>query len=96
MIKYISYNLILKASMSFLEKQKNRRSARPDVLSYLTNKKETDNAFKMEELQYKRDALEAETKFRQQSMEMEKKRIELQEEQMRIQMELIRALVTKK
>lgn len=86
---------VIKVSFTFvLEKaKKTKRSKRPDVMSYLAEKKEADITFKGEELKYNRDALESETKLRQEALDVEKRRIALQEQQMAIQLELLKAFV---
>ena len=83
------------AFLFILEKPKYRQS-KSDVITYLSHKREADTSFRSEELKYKRDALEVESKLRQEALEMEKKRIALQERQMEMQMELIKALIEKK
>ena len=48
-------------------------------MSYLSEKKELEKELRSQELEYKRDALEAETKLRQEQLEVEKRHISLQE-----------------
>ena len=49
-----------------------------------------------QELEYKRDALGAETKLRQEQLEVEKRCISLQEPQMNMQLELLKAFMSSK
>ena len=48
-------------------------------MSYLSEKKELEKELRSQELEYKRDALEAETKLRRGQIKVEKRRISLQE-----------------
>lgn len=73
-----------------------KQPGRPDVTSYLSEKKELEKTLRTQELEYKRDALEAETKLRQEQIEADKRRIFLQEEQMNMQLELLKALMSSK
>ncbi|XP_068685221.1 cingulin-like [Montipora foliosa] len=59
-------------------------------------KKELKQAIRTQELEYKRDALEAKTKLRQEQLEVDKRRISLQEQQMNMQLELLKAFTTSK
>ena len=58
--------------------KKRKQPSRPDVMSYLSEK-ELEKELRSQELEYKRDALEAETKLRQEQLEVEKRRISLQQ-----------------
>ena len=59
--------------------KKRKQPSRPDVMSYLSEKKELEKELRSQELEYKRDALEAETKLRRGQIKVEKRRISLQE-----------------
>lgn len=76
--------------------KKRKQPGRPDVTSYLSEKKELEKTLRTQELEYKRDALEAETKLGQEQIEADKRRISLQEEQMNMQLELLKALMSSK
>lgn len=65
-------------------------------MSYLSEKEELEREVRSQELEYKRDALEAETKLRQEQLEVEKRRISLQEQQMNMQLELLKAFTSSK
>ena len=65
-------------------------------MSYLSEKKELESTLRTQELEYKRDALEAETKLKQEQLVVEKRRISLQEQQMNMQLELLKAFITSK
>ena len=58
-------------------------------------RKRKQNRARDKELQLKRDALEAETKLKKDALEVELKRIALQEQQMNLQLELMKALIKK-
>ena len=66
------------------------------MMSYLSEKKELESTLRTQELEYKRDALEAETKLKQEQLVVEKRRISLQEQQMNMQLELLKAFITSK
>lgn len=65
--------------------RRRKQPSRPDVMSYLSEKKELEQALRTQELEYKRDALE-----------VEKRRILLQEQQMNMQLELLKAFTGSK
>lgn len=65
------------------------------MMSYLSEK-ELESTLRTQELEYKRDALEAETKLKQEQLDVEKRRISLQEQQMNMQLELLKAFITSK
>lgn len=65
------------------------------MISFLSEKKEAEQSYREKELQLKRDALEAETKLKKDALEVELKRIALQEQQMNLQLELMKALIKK-
>ena len=65
-------------------------------MSYLSEKEELESTLRTQELEYKRDALEGETKPKQEQLEVEKRRISLQEQQMNMQLELLKAFITSK
>ena len=66
------------------------------MMSYLSEKEELESTLRTQELEYKRDALEGETKPKQEQLEVEKRRISLQEQQMNMQLELLKAFITSK
>ena len=48
--------------------KKRKQPGQPDVMSYLSEKKELESTLRTQELEYKRDALEAETKLKQEQL----------------------------
>ena len=78
-----------------LDKPKAKRSQQPDVMSFLADKAETERDFKNQELEFRQEALDAETKLKRDALDVEMRRIELQEKQVNMQMELFKALINK-
>ncbi|XP_067030085.1 uncharacterized protein [Acropora muricata] len=77
------------------DKPKAKRSQRPDVMSFLADKAETERDFKNQELQFRREALDTGMKLKRDALDVEMRRIELQEKQVNMQMELFKALINK-
>lgn len=77
-------------------KTRTHSGKRPDVVSFLENKNKAFTEFRERELEYKKVQLAADLKLKQEQMVLEKCRVGIQEQQMELQLQMIKALIQSK
>lgn len=82
--------------MSVTAKTRTHSGKRPDVVSFLENKNKAFTEFCERELEYKKVQLAADLKLKQEQMALEKCRVGIQEQQMELQLQMIKALIQSK